>query len=561
MDMETKILNFVEHLQRIAKDHPAHLAAVIQKFDSSKQQVNYTEITFQDLNARSDQAASGLEQLGIRPGVRTVLMVPPGIEFFLLTFALFKVGAIPILVDPGMGIKNLKKCLAQAQPQAFIGIPKAQLARAILGWGKDTIDKNKIVTVGKKFLWGGTTLDQLMAKASPSYTMQPIAPDETSAILFTSGSTGPPKGTVYTHRMFNTQIEILRDDYGIEPGEMDVATFPLFALFGPALGMTAIIPDMDASQPLKTNPNRIVQAVHDYKATNLFCSPALIELVGQHGEKMATEGQPIQLHSLRRVISAGAPAHPESLRRFSKLLKDDIDILTSYGATEALPVSYISARQLFDGLQEKTAAGAGICVGKPVREVEVKIIRITDDPIPTWSDDLILAAGEMGEITVKGQMASREYFQRNDSTALAKIVDEGDGGFYHRMGDIGYFDEQGRLWMCGRKGHRVVLRSGTLFTISCERIFDTHPQVKRTALVGVEQAGDTIPVLCVELMPGVNTALEKIKSELLEVAQQHPNTAQITTILFHKKFPVDIRHNAKIFREKLVVWAQEQLSK
>ncbi len=544
------MVNIAAHLPAMADTLPDGLAVAVQRAGAGGKS-RYGCYTFRELETESNRIANGLIRAEIGRGVRTVLMVRPGLEFFALTFALFKVGAVPIMVDPGMGIRNLKTCLSEARPEAFVGIPRAHAARVLLGWGKPTL--RSLVTVGHRLFWGGATLAALRRGGGETFTPVTPASGETAAILFTSGSTGIPKGAVYTHEMFNAQVDILRREYGIEPGEKDLSTFPLFALFGPALGMASILPDMDASRPGRADPAKLVAAIEDHQTTNMFASPAIIEIVGRFGEARG-----LTLPSLRRVISAGAPANLPSLERFQSLLREDTEVYPSYGATEALPLAHIGARELLQ-TAPRTDVGAGICVGRPVAGAEIRVIRITDDPIPAWSDALPVPEGKMGEIAVKGPMVSRAYFNREESTMLAKIPAGGDA-FYHRMGDVGYFDDTGRLWMCGRKSHRVTTREGDLFTISCERIFNTHPAVRRTALVGVGPPGAQRPVLCVERGPECPEIPEEVlRMELLEIADDHPMTRSVETILFHPQFPVDIRHNAKIFREKLARWAEEQL--
>jgi len=546
--------NIAAHLPRMAAEHPDHLAVSVQLPGGGTGRHVYATYTLRELDDQSDRIAHGLDRIGISRGVRTVLMVTPGLDFFALTFALFKVGAVPVLVDPGMGIKNLKTCLAEAEPAAFIGIPKAHVARQLFGWGKPTL--KTLVTVGRKLLWGGYTLDGITLKESRPFAPVQPEPGETAAILFTSGSTGVPKGAVYTHENFNAQVAILREDYGIAPGEKDLATFPLFALFGPALGMAAIIPDMDASQPAASDPQHIVDAIHDNDATNLFASPALIELVGRHG---IANG--VTFPTLKRVISAGAPADNPSLERFCKLLPEGVQIFPSYGATESLPVSFIGSDEQLGETAEATDNGAGVCVGRTVHGVEASIIKITDEPIQHWSEKLHAAPGEIGEITVTGPVVTKAYYNRPDSTRLAKITHPELGIVYHRMGDVGYFDDRGRLWMCGRKAHRVETAEGTLFTIPVERIFNTHPAVKRTALVGVKKSGITIPVLCIEKnrdTGGLDD--ETLIRELKAIGGKHAITRPVHNFVFHTAFPVDVRHNAKIFREKLAEWAVGKFS-
>jgi len=554
--IQTASANVAAHLPEMARLQPESPAIYIPNGHDGQQNTTYAKYTFAELDQESSRMASALDSLGIQRGVRTVLMVPPGFEFFALTFALFKIGAVPVLVDPGMGVKNLKACLAEAQPEAFIGIPKAHLARVILGWGRPTI--KTLVTVGRRLLWGGSTLEKILAKIpiDQQYATAETSADETAAILFTSGSTGVPKGAVYSHGNFSAQVEMLRQVYNIRPGEIDLPTFPLFALFAPALGMTSVVPEMDFTRPADVDPVKIIAAIEKFQITTMFGSPALINRVGRYGEAQGSK-----LPSLKRAISAGAPVPAAVLERFTKMLSPEAQVFTPYGATEALPVCSISSSEILGETCHATDQGRGVCVGKPVPNIELEIIAISDEPIEKWDAALTLAADEIGEIVVKGPQVTQSYFNRAQSTALGKIADLERGDFYHRMGDLGYRDEQGRVWFCGRKAHRVVTKQETLFTIPCEAIFNTHKAVFRTALVGVGEPGQARPVLCIELEKGADTSsLATIHQELVAIGAEHEVTRNIKAFLFHPEFPVDIRHNAKIFREKLALWAAGQLS-
>lgn len=548
-------VNISSCLTDMAGRQPHSLAIIFPEGRDRSGRVSYTHYTFSQLDHESDLIASGLEHAGVIRGTRTALMVTPSLEFFALTFALFKAGAVPVLIDLGIGARNIGNCLLEAQPEAFIGIPKAHLARVLLGWGKKTVRIN--ITVGNRFGWGGTTLAKVRAQGeggtfSPAVTGR----NETAAILFTSGSTGPPKGAVYTHGNFAAQVDLLRNLYSIAPGEIDLPTFPLFALFAPALGMTAVIPDMDFTRPADVDPRKIIEAVENFGVTTMFGSPALINRVGRFGNEHG-----VKLPSLKRVISAGAPVPPAVLERFSAMLSPEAEIFTPYGATEALPVCSIGSKEILSETRKITDAGGGTCVGQPAPGVRLEIIGITDEPIPLWDDSLRVPQGTIGELVVQGPQVTSAYFNRPDATLLAKISDPARDGFLHRMGDIGGMDDRGRIWFCGRKSHRVVTPAETLFTIPCEAVFNTHPQVFRTALVGIGPAGEQLPVLCVELEKGIPADHEKIRGELREIARAHLHTVTIDTFLFHPAFPVDIRHNAKIFREKLAEWAAEMVKK
>ena len=539
--------------------------------------VSYANISNADLDRESDCIARGLESIGIVRGTRTALMVRPGRELFSLMLALFKVGAVPVLIDPGIGLRPLRRCLDEAEPEAFIGVPVAQAARIALGWARKTL--RITVTVGRYPKFGAPTLDRLRELGTSGADYVPYATAkmeaaDVAAILFTSGSTGPPKGVVYQHGNFAAQVEAIRGLGHIKSGETDLATFAPFALFDPALGMSALIPDMDPTRPGHVDPLRIIEPAEEFGATSLFGSPALLDTVGRYGAKHGTK-----LTTLRRVVSAGAPVSADIMARFLGMLPDDAEILTPYGATECLPVSCISSHEVLSETAALTDAGAGVCVGSPVPSIDARVIAIDDDPIETWDPALEVPTGTIGEITVRGPQATTAYYNRPDATALAKISYTGDGanagnntennagnntdnksGFWHRMGDVGYFDERGRLWYCGRKADRVTTDRGTLFSIQCEAIFDTHPKVRRTALVGVPVQNGEMPVICIELLPGTpRRARGEVETDLRALAERYAHTRDIRHFLFHSRFPVDIRHNAKIGRPELGRWARRKL--
>jgi len=545
--------NIASHLPTIANLHPDTLAVAEQK---SGQQYTYRQ-----LNNASDIIAKGLMASGIGKGVRTVLMVTPGLDFFALVFALFKIGAVMVAVDPGIGTKQLGKCLAEAEPEAFIGIKKAHIARRIFGWARKTIKTNIIVDPGlmPNAFYGRNIknlkeLKQLGAICNEPAEISTVA-DDIAAILFTSGSTGIPKGVIYTHANFNAQVSTLKNLYNIQPGEIDLSTFPLFALFGPAMGIASIVPDMDFTRPGSVDPVKIFSAIEKYKVTTMFGSPALLNRVGRYGEQ-----QNKNLPGMKRILSAGAPVPAKIIKRVAGMLNDGVQVFTPYGATESLPVSSIGSDEVLGSTCQETKKGKGICVGFPVENIDLKIINISDDPITDWHDDLMLDRHIIGEIAVKGPQVTTAYYARQQATEMAKIIDP-SGGFYHRMGDTGYLDEQGRLWFCGRMTHRVVTNNETLFTIPCEGIFNTHTKVFRTALVGIKSDGQTNPVICVELEQGIRSEdQEIITTELLKIGAQFEQTKNIHHVLFHPAFPVDIRHNAKIGREKLAAWAQKEIT-
>ena len=495
--------------------------------------------TYGELDARVDHVAAGLLHAGVTPGMRTALLVPPTRDFFALAFALLRLRAVPVLVDPGIGRDKVKGCLAEANPQAFVGIAKAHLARRVLGWAPQA---RVLVTAGAGPALGGRTLRRV---EQDGRWRQPFVPPERlagtpAALLFTSGSTGPPKGVEHGEEQLLAQASLVARLYGLGPSEVSLSTFPPFALFGPALGMTTVVPRMDATRPADVVPERVVRAASRYGATVMFGSPALLDTLSRGGGRMPT---------VRQVISAGAPVPRRVQRRTLAMLGPGAQVHTPYGATEALPVATIGSDELL-ALPEH-----GICVGRPVPGVDVALVRVTDEPIAALTPDLLVGPGEVGEVVVRGPVVSPAYADRPAATAAAKL--DWDGQTAHRMGDLASWDDEGRLWFAGRKAHVVHTADGPLYSVPCEEVFNLHPSVRRTALVGTGPAGRAEPVLCVQLEQGVTPSAELTRA-LLELGAADPRTRTVRRVLYKEEFPVDIRHNSKIDRPQLAVWAARQ---
>ncbi|MCK7595524.1 olefin beta-lactone synthetase [Pseudomarimonas salicorniae] len=552
----TEHCNIAASLSEAAREQPDAIAIRCPSGRSPSGGVAWdTVLSYRDLDARSDAIARGLLASGFARGERCALMVRPSPELFLLMFALFKAGIVPVLIDPGISKRALKQCLDEAAPSGFIGIPLAHVARLLLGWARASVKRT--VTAGRFAPWGGTKLVDIEARGRDrSDVLCVTAPDDLAAILFTSGSTGVPKGVCYRHRHFVAQVAMLREAFGIEAGGVDLPTFPPFALFDPALGLTSIIPDMDPTRPARADPAKLVQAIQTFLVTQMFGSPALVDVLSRYGVERG-----IRLDSLKRVTSAGAPVPPDVVARMQRLLPEDGEIWTPYGATECLPVAVIEGRELRE-TRIATEAGAGTCIGRPVAGNTVRLIAITDAVIEDWSATLPVAPGTVGEITVAGPSATDSYHARPEATARAKILErlpDGSERIVHRMGDLGWFDDHGRLWFCGRKSQRVECADGPLFTEQVEPVFNQHAAVRRSALVGIGEYPRQRPVLVVELQAKADAAdRRRIEAELRELGSHHAHTRRIDRFMFHPRFPVDIRHNAKIGREQLARWAAAQ---
>jgi olefin beta-lactone synthetase len=287
-----------------------------------------------------------------------------------------------------------------------------------------------------------------------------------------------------------------------------------------------------------------------------FGSPALWNTVTRH-----CEANQLKIPTLKRVFMAGAPATPKVLERVKRTVHSEGEAFTPYGATESLPVASISASEVLRETAQKTRKGKGVCVGQRFAGINWKVIEITDAPIPTLGDARDLPMGEIGELAVCGPVVTTEYVTSRRANGLAKIAD--GGRIWHRMGDVGYLDGQDRFWFCGRKSQRVVLCNGeTLFTEPCEAIANEHPSVYRSALVGIKSGDVLLPAIVFETWPEAapksKMKIEQLEREVLDLLKENPSTIAIRCSYWHPSLPVDIRHNAKIFREKLAVWATKQ---
>ena len=516
--------------------------------------IRYQTITFAELEAESNRAAAGMIERGIGEGDRIALMVPPGLSFVTMVFALFKTRATIILIDPGMGRKNMVRCLAEARPNGFVGIQLAHVARLLFRKRFPSATKNFVVD---GWFPGCHRVSQFKPVATPpSDAEEGLATDE-AAIIFTTGSTGPPKGVLYRHQTFIQQAAQIRDWFDIQPGTVDVSGFPLFALFNTAMGATTVFPEMDATRPADVHPPFIIDAVERFKADQSFGSPALWNTMAMH-----CESNDVKLPTIRRVLTAGAPVPQHVLKRVKSIIADDGEVFTPYGATEALPVACNSASMVIGETGAATDEGAGTCVGNRFPAMNWRVIPISDEPIADIGGAQSVGVGEIGELIVQGVVVTDQYVTQTDANADHKIAD--GESFWHRMGDVGYLDDHDRFWFCGRKSHRVRTEDGDMFTVPCESIMNTHPAIYRSALVGVGEPGAQVPALIAQPWPdhwpAGNTESQALIQQLKELAAQHSHTKSIRYVFLHESLPVDIRHNSKIFREQLRPWAAARMT-
>ncbi|MDO8543128.1 MAG: fatty acid CoA ligase family protein [Opitutaceae bacterium] len=538
--------NIARHLGLMAAAQPTRPALKIPRGRSRKRGIDYLTLDFAELDAEVNAWAARLTAAGAKPGDRTLVMVRQGLPLIASVFALFRIGAIPVVIDPGMGRKNFLACVARSRPRVLVGIPVARLMSRIFRAAFSSV-MVRVPASGSLTARLGSRSGA--ASAPEAGVCWPAGAGDLAAVLFTSGSTGAPKGVCYEHGMFEAQVQLIRETYGIAPGEIDLPMLPIFALFNPALGMTTVVPEIDPRRPAEVDAARIVQAIQQEGVTNSFGSPTLWHKIAQH-----CAANNIKLPSLRRVLCAGAPV-PAALWAASHDFLPTGKLHSPYGATEALPVTSIYSDEI------DLTSVRGSCVGRPLDRVDVKVVRITDAPIATLVEASPRPEGEIGEIIVRGPNVTKTYDGLPPATAAAKIRHHYDTlghdrtEVWHRMGDCGYFDAHGRLWFCGRKAERVETAIGTLHTEPCEQVFRSHPRVSRCALIGLGERPNQRAAIVVETKVRNSADGRVFARELRKLALEHDHTTPIKLFYFCEKFPVDVRHNAKIHRLSLAHWA------
>jgi olefin beta-lactone synthetase len=368
-----------------------------------------------------------------------------------------------------------------------------------------------------------------------------------------SGSTGEPKGVFLPHRVLQAQVRTFRELFGVAANDVVLAAFPALILLGPGLGCPVVLPEIDARRPAAFDPEKLAGTIRQYGTTHSFGSPAIWGPLGKHLEERGAS-----IPTMRCIAMGGAAIGLDLLDRFEGRMAPGAEAAAPYGATEAVPVTMVYAGEIRAAREE--GAGPGILVGRPVQGVEARILRISDAPL---GEAVPLPAGEIGEIAVRGDIVAPGYFGRPDADALAKVPDA--GGTWHRMGDLGFLDDRGRLWFCGRKSERVETNLGPLYSACVEPLFASDRRVHRVALVGLGARPEQKPVLVVEPAPGHWPRTARARRALAEAvlaggASGPPEVRAIREVLFHRKLPLDIRHNAKVLRGELAQWAARRRS-
>jgi len=566
-------MNIAQHLTDQAKKHGNKKAIIVAKkisffkkwFSNAKKNSIYPSITFKDLEILASKYAYGLKDLNAEKGDRVILFLRPGPEFIAATFALFKCGLVPVFIDPGMGLKNALTCIENVSPKILICENEIHylLPFLIKKFRHLELIISKTRTFSPIHFYPGLTkshLKKMTQIKNISFDAISMQENECAAILFTSGGTGKPKGVEYSHSIFDLQIKTLQEMFRLTDNDVDLAAFPLFALFTLSMGMTSIVPDMDPSKPKKSNPKKLYHNIEQLKPTFVAGSPAIWEDLSDFCLQ-----NKLTCDSVKSLVMFGAPIPIRLHQKFQSILTSGTTY-TPYGATECLPISNFSGSEILKSTKDLTINGRGICVGRISPHLEIKIIKQQNNQILSFDQIEEMMPLAPGEIIVAGGTVTHKYFQMENETRLAKIHDPKNNKLWHRMGDVGYLDDDGRLWFLGRAHHVVQTKFETYYPIAVEAIFNQHPEVYRSALIPIKNNANEVTEAAIvierkdrEYLRGQDKSF--FESELIKIATKYPHTKNIKQIFYSLEFPVDVRYNIKIDRQKLAREVQAHLDK
>lgn len=544
------INNIAEIFINKALTIPDKTAIIWPKKKFFRKTFHYENISFGQLHQLVEFYAQGLLSTGLKKGDRCLVFLRPGVDFPAVTFALFLTGIVPVFIDPGMGKKNLLAAIARVKPKGLIALAQVH----ILKYFYPTIFQSIKVSISNaRFPLGAKySLSQFRRsannKSNINNSIPKTLPRELAAILFTSGGTGIPKGVEYTHKIFIEQTRLLQTMFKLTDEDRDFPAFPLFCLFTLSMGMTSSLPYLDPSRPAKCDPQLLLQNILDTKPTFIAGSPAIWQRLADYAKST-----PYTLASVKTLAMFGAPVRVELHQQLLPLIPNG-DTKTPYGATECLPVCLIGGREILAQTAALTLSGEGTCIGLPVEGMQVKIIEISDTIIKYTDQIVNCKAYQVGEIITQGICATQSYFEMDQQTQLAKIYDRNQQTFWHRMGDIGYSDDAGRIWFCGRKSHRVELKQQKFYPNNCETVFNLHPDVNKSALVSIEINNIKKAAIILERHDHKEKSnisaqqLYAFKQQIEAIANKYPHTQKINVIGLASTLPVDVRHNIKIDR-------------
>jgi acyl-CoA synthetase (AMP-forming)/AMP-acid ligase II/pimeloyl-ACP methyl ester carboxylesterase len=517
-------------------------------------EVGGATVSWAQLNRRVEHLAAGLAATGVGPGQRVALLVEPSADLTAAVYAVWRAGAVVVVADKGLGLRGMRRALRSAAVDHVIGSAAGLAAARVMGLPASRIAAGPVRPAAARLLGATHTLVEV-EEAGRTAPAPPVRPaDADCAVLFTSGATGPAKGVVYTRRQAAAQLALVRSTYRLTGEDRLVAAFAPFAILGPALGIGSAVPDIDVTAPGSLTAAALADAAAAVDATVVFASPAALRRVVATAADL-TAGQRAALGRVRLLMSAGAPV-PVALLHALREVLPSAEAHTPYGMTEVLPVTDVSAAGI-----DAAGAGEGVCVGLPLPGVDVRISPLAHDG--TAEGPLTDGALVTGEVCVRAPHVKDRY----DALWATEHAASRPPG-WHRTGDVGHLDGEGRLWIEGRLPHVITTAAGPVTPVGIEQRTERVPGVAAAAAVGVGPAGGQVVVVVAVpdgvAGPGARTTGRRPRLALappaLAGAVREAAGVDVAAVLVADRLPVDIRHQSKVDRPRVARQAARLLA-
>ncbi len=549
-------MNLYSYLADAAQRAPERVAVAAPVPDADPPASAHTCLTFGELHAGAGHVAAGLASLGVGRGDRVVLMVPVSVDLYRVVAALFRLGAVPVLMDPWMGVGKMAACVRHTEARAFIGVP---LAHALLSWRPGLGSLTRVMVGGPRWL-PGPRVEEMLRAAGPGPATVDLGADDPALITFTGGSTGRPKGVFRSHGVLDAQHRGTMGCMGVSEGSVHMQTFPNMVMSNIAAGATSVIPCYRQGHPAEADPAALARQARRFGVTGICGPPALLVRLADH---CIARNAP--LTRVRRIVVGGSAVGFDVVRRLERATRPGAAVVL-YGSSEAEPLATLRGGPAFRRARRVLREGGGLCVGRPPAGLGLEIIAVPARSGPIHADEAGLRAmqlppGEVGELLVRGSHVSAGYY-RNPSADEAIKIRTGPDRTWHRLGDLGYVDAAGRIFLVGRVNDAVRLGgAAAVHPLAVEPVVDALPFVARSGIAGIDGDGGPGLVIAYEPRSGGRRRGERARREQRVRAACGRVGVHPDRVLELARIPVDARHNGKVDHARLAVLCRRRLSR
>ncbi len=492
------MLNLAVILEQSTRRDPGKVAVTLDDY----------KLRYAELNGAANKLANALVKLGVQRGDKVAIMLPNTPHFPISYYGILKAGATVVPLNVLFKQNEVQYHLEDSDAKALI-VWEGFAGEAAPGFQRAQTCHNLIVVQApgstNPLPDGALSFNQLMADNAPTFDTVQTQPSDTAVILYTSGTTGRPKGAELSHfnMFFNAMVGVEKLLY-VKPDEVGLAVLPLFHSFGQTCVMNALIYTGGTITMLpRFEPIKAMEIIQRDKVTYFAGVPTMYFYLLNH-----PEAGNYDLSSLRLCVSGGSAMPVEVMLNFNK--KHNVQIMEGYGLSETSPVAS------FNHLDRPAKPGS---IGTPIWGVEMAAVDAEGRPV---------AAGEMGEIVIRGHNVMKGYYKRPEATAEAIR-----SGWFH-TGDLAKIDEEGYFFIVDRVKDMIIRGGFNVYPREIEEILYAHPAVAEAAVIGVPDPalGEEIKAV-VALKPGQSAGDQELIDYCKErlAAYKYPRSVEFRDTL------------------------------